>query len=374
MSVYLRGTCKRAHRHSGECKHYHFSFRLNGKRYRGSIPEARTKWQAEQAELRIRQEVFEGRFGKAEIGTMKFGDFVDRAYLPWAKTNKRSWKDDEYKLPVLKTFFHNTSLRDITPFSIERFKQTRLNTPTKHKKPRSLATVSLEMALLSRIFSLAMDFKVVETNPCLKVAKLKLDNQRYRYLLPEEEPRLRSVFTGQRSHLANLVAIAIGTGLRKNELLTLRIKHIDFARDLILVTGTKTRKNREVPMNPEVRGIMLRLCRSKSVEDYVFVSPRTGRHLTDVKRAFHGACAAAKIYGLVWHDLRATFGTRLGEAGFDAFTIAALMGHSNIRTTQRYVRATERNKREAVQAVMLSSRGHNLATRVNAITQNSAVA
>jgi integrase len=119
---------------------------------------------------------------------------------------------------------------------------------------------------------------------------------------------------------------------------------------------------------------MLRLRRSKSVEDYVFINPKTGRPLTDIKRAFHGACAAAKIYGLVWHDLRATFGTRLGEAGFNAFTIAALMGHSNVRTTQRYVRATERNKREAVQAAMLISRGHNLATRVNAITQNSAVA
>ena len=175
------------------------------------------------------------------------------------------------------------------------------------------------MALLSRIFSLAMDLKEGEANPCLKVAKLKLDNQRYRYLMPEEEPRLRAVLTGQRAHLADLVPLAIGTGLRKNELLMLRAKHIDFARGLILVTGTKTRKNREVPMNSEVREIMLRLCRSKSVEDHVFVSPKTGRHLTDVKRAFHGACAAAKIHGLIWHDLRATFGTRLGEAGFDAF-------------------------------------------------------
>lgn len=93
MSVYLRGTCKRAHRHSGECKHYHFSFRLNGKRYRGSIPEARTKWQAEQAELRIRQGVFEGRFGKAEIGTMKFGDFVDQVYLPRGADEFRSARD-----------------------------------------------------------------------------------------------------------------------------------------------------------------------------------------------------------------------------------------------------------------------------------------
>jgi len=192
--------------------------------------------------------------------------------------------------------------------------------------------------------------------------------------LPEEEPRLRSVLTGQRSHLADLVPVAIGTGLRKNELLGLQIQHIDFARNLIVVIGTKTRNNREVPMNPEVREIMLRLRRSKSDNDHVFVSPKTGGRLTDVKRAFHGARAAAKIHGLVWHDLRTTFGTRLGEARFDAVTIMALMGHSNVRTTQRYVRATERNKREAVQAAMLSSRGHNLATRVNAITQSSAVA
>ena len=93
-----------------------------------------------------------------------------------------------------------------------------------------------------------------------------------------------------------------------------------------------------------------------------------------MKRAFRSACAIADIHGLVWHDLRATFGTKLGEAGFDAFTIAALLGHSNVRTTQRYVRATERNKREAVQAAMLRSGGHNLATRVNAMTQKRAVA
>jgi integrase len=374
MSVFLRGSCKRAHRHSGECKHYHFTFRIRGRRYRGALPEARTKWNAEQAELRIRQEVFEGRFGKTEVGVRKICDFIDRSYLPWAKANKRSWKDDEYKLPVLKAFFQNTLLRDVTPFLVERFKQVRLETPTKHDTPRSLATVSLEMALLSRIFSLAMDFKEVEANPCLKVSKLKLDNQRYRYLLPEEEPKLRSVLTGQRSHLAELVPVAIGTGLRKNEQLSLQVKQIDFVRNLILVTGTKTRRNREVPMNSEVREIMLRLCRSKTYNDYVFVSPKTGGRLTDVKRAFRKACSIVGITGLVWHDLRATFGTRLGEAGFDAFTIMALLGHSNVRTTQRYVRATERNKREAVQAAVLGAPGHNLATRVNAAPQNQAVA
>ena len=101
----------------------------------------------------------------------------------------------------------------------------------------------------------ALEGKEVEANPCLKV---KLNNQRYRYLLPEEESRLRPLFIGQRSHLAELVPVAIGTGLRKNEQLALQVKHIDFVRNLIMVTGTKTRKNREVPMNSEVREIMLK--------------------------------------------------------------------------------------------------------------------
>jgi len=119
-----------------------------------------------------------------------------------------------------------------------------------------------------------MDFKEVEANPCLKVAKLKLDNQRYRYLLPEEEPRLRSVLTGQRSHLAELVPVTIGTGLRKNEQLSLQVKQIDLVRNLILVTGTKTRKNREVPMNSEVREIMLRYVVQRPVTTMCSSVPR----------------------------------------------------------------------------------------------------
>jgi len=83
---------------------------------------------------------------------------------------------------------------------------------------------------------------------------------------------------------------------------------------LIIVALTKTRKNREVPMNTEVREILSRLCRFKRSSDYVFVSSKTGTRLTDIKHSFQKACELAGIEGLVWHDLRATFGTRLGEA------------------------------------------------------------
>src|SRR6476646_4753841 len=72
----------------------------------------------------------------------------------------------------------------------------------------------------------------------------------------------------------------------------------------------------------------------------------------------------AGIEGLIWKDLRATFGTRLAEAGCDAFTIAQLLGHSDVRVTMRYVRMVEGSKRVAVEAMKLTfgKVGHVLAT------------
>ncbi len=91
-------------------------------------------------------------------------------------------------------------------------------------------------------------------------------------------------------------------------------------------------------MNSEVSEILMLLCKGKRPDDHVWLNPKTGKPFDDIKRAFLSACEDAGIEGLVWHDLRATYGTRLGEAGFNAYDIAKLMGHANISTRQRYVR------------------------------------
>ena len=100
----------------------------------------------------------------------------------------------------------------------------------------------------------------------------------------------------------------------------------------------------------------------------MFGNPDTGEPFTDIKRLFHTACRITGIDGLWWHDLRATFGTRLGEAGFSLKYIMELMGHSDPKTCLRYVRATDAVKRAAVQAAMLCGQsgppsGHTVDTR-----------
>jgi integrase len=96
---------------------------------------------------------------------------------------------------------------------------------------------------------------------------------------------------------------------------------------------------------------------------------KTGKPFDYIQRAFLSASEDAGIEGLVWDDLRATYGTRLGEAGFNAYDIAKLMGHANI-STSRYVRNLPVG---AGEAVMLknqrrhSSTGPTLSERVRAL-------
>ena len=68
-----------------------------------------------------------------------------------------------------------------------------------------------------------------------------------------------------------------------------------------------------------------------------------------VQAAFRKALTEAKINDFRFHDLRHTFGTRLGDAGVSPFIIAELMGHSNIQMTARYTHPTEGGKRAAVE-------------------------
>jgi integrase len=357
-------------------KKYYYDFTLKGyPRMRGVISEARTKWEAEQAEIKLKRDVFENRYDLRQAGKETLSNFIDEVFLPWSKVNKRSWRDDVYITTMLKGYFHGKTFGEITPMSVERLKVERLKVETKKGSVRRPATVNREINVLSKVFSLAVDYKKADSNPCFKVKLLKVNNQQYRYLTPDEEVRLMYVLTGPRQHLKAALTIAIGTGMRLGEQLKLKRSQVDFLRNLVIPSETKNGKSREIPLNHEVREAFLELCKGKLRDDFVFTSPRTGGRLTEVKKGFKTALRLSGIEGFRWHDLRATFGTRLGEAGYDAFTIAQLMGHSDIRMTARYVRATERNKRQAVEVVRLENQllRHSCVTKDEQPTYQSAV-
>jgi integrase len=123
---------------------------------------------------------------------------------------------------------------------------------------------------------------------------------------------------------------------------------VDFQRNFIHLIRTKSGKQRAVPINSIVRE-ELRALQLKSGSEFVFTSPFTGRALTGCKRAFTKARKLAGVEDLHFHDLRHTAATRMADTGAEPSTIKDILGHSDIRMTDRYTHAVEARKRTALE-------------------------
>jgi len=181
---------------------------------------------------------------------------------------------------------------------IEQFKQQRLKTKTLHKRDRSPATVNRELQVLSKVFSMAYDNGLVETNPMRRVQKLREAPARERYLTDEEEKRLFAVLVGRRAHIRSIVVVALQTGMRQGEILGLKWEQVDFDQKTIYVAHTKTGRPRRIPMSAPVEVELRSLKQDALSDEYVFSYARTGLKLTTFRHAWEGACKAAKISGL----------------------------------------------------------------------------
>lgn len=318
---------------------------IDGKRYRKAIPEARTSEDAKAAEAAARLAVLSGAYDLPRKG-QTFRDYAEQVYLPWCRENKRS--DETYKVAALVAFFGDKTFEQITPMLIERYKRERKNGLTRYGRPRSAASVNREIAVLSRIFTLAIRDKQTRKNPVAEVKKFREDNRRTRYLLPEEETRLLSQCVGDRAHLRAVLILAVHTGLRRGEILQLKKSDVDFLRGAIYVRNTKNGKDRYVPVNDVARAELLRLVERAGAQEYLFQNLKTKTYVKDFKRAFQKAREMAKLVNFRFHDCRHTFASRLAEQGVDAITIMELLGHSDLRMTARYTHATDPRKRQAV--------------------------
>ena len=86
-----------------------------------------------------------------------------------------------------------------------------------------------------------------------------------------------------------------------------------------------------------------------------------------IKVVWTAALSDAKINDFRFHNLRHTAATRLADAGTDAFTIAAILGHSTTQMSARYTHATDQRKREAVERMSGSRNpGHIPVTQLEA--------
>jgi len=324
---------------------WYVDFTYRGKRIRefGGF----TKEQARNTLAKMRIDRLDEKLGfrKPAIEPISFEVFADEFLETYCKQNKRSWARDEFSLISLKKFFRGKILQSIGPEKVEKYKAARRKDHLKRDGDVlvSPATVNRELACLKTLFNKAVEWGKLETNPIRRVKKFKENNVREMILSAAEARRL---IENASPFIRLVLTVALNTGMRRNEILSLKWNNIDLFRRYIFVEDSKSGKSRKVPMNSAVIEALKDLPR---VSEFVFFNPETKTHIKDISAGFSVAREKAGLTGLRLHDLRHTAASKMIEAGVDLVTVSKILGHASIQMTMRYAHPTPENMQRAVE-------------------------
>jgi integrase len=163
-------------------------------------------------------------------------------------------------------------------------------------------------------------------------------------LSPEEVAAFLEAVPNRRDRVALMTAYA--TGLRASEVTGLRIQDIDSSRMVIHVVNGKGGKQRYVMLSPKLLGI-LRAYWAIERPRCPWLFPGRGGDRPLDPSTLNAACAkAVEATGIskhaTLHSLRHAFATHLVEQGVDISIVQALLGHSHLSTTIRYISVATR--------------------------------
>jgi site-specific recombinase XerD len=178
----------------------------------------------------------------------------------------------------------------------------------------------------------------------LEIPRPKKPQQLPKLLNEIEIKRLFNALTNKK-HKAMLFT-TYSAGLRVSEVVDLKLEHIDSQRMQIFVESGKGKKDRYVNLSPVLLDILRQYVKmyDPAPRVYLFESEQTGKPypIRTVQQVFYNAKKLAGINKDVGvHSLRHSFATHLLDKGTDIRYIKDLLGHFNIRTTERYLHVSK---------------------------------
>ena len=272
----------------------------------------------------------------------------------------RSVDSVEHRITALLAYFGKMRIRSITPGILSTFKSERLKEKTKNGKERTIAAVNRELEILRAMMRFAKAEGWIDRTPFEMASETLIskadETERDRILSRDEEIKLLKNCVGAREHLRPLVIAALDTGCRKGELLSLEWKDIDFENRVIRIRAmtTKTLTERAVPVSDRLLLEFQSLKDQFPARDSVFGISVKFQHSWDT------ACQKAELEDLRFHDLRATFCTRLIEAGMPIEQVAKLSGHTQLSTLYKhYLSISEQALNKATELLNLMNKEGN---------------
>lgn len=166
-------------------------------------------------------------------------------------------------------------------------------------------------------------------NSEIEIRELKEDERPVKSL---NDIQIRKLLIAAESHngMNTRILLALGTGLRRGDIESLKIDDIDFANNYITTTSRKTKKS--MGSRPVPTPVMSEL------RKYINGSDSEKRGLFNNKfnhKRWRKICEDAGLADLKFHDLRKTFGSMLAQNGISTAVTQKLLEHSSPNLTNK---------------------------------------
>ena len=253
-----------------------------------------------------------------------------------ARVRMRSAKRYELSFKTLNAKLGNIELQSFHRRHLHDYVEWR----ARHVKPN---TVNRDIACIKKMFSFALDLELIQAHPLVRFRLLPVQEVAFQVMTVSEFRSLVDAI--EEPALSTMVAVIGETGIRKSEALALKWDHVDSRSRMLTVEQTKSGKVREIPLSHFATSELQRLIRRLD-SPFVFINTRTGRRWVNPEKAFKGACEAAGLAWVGFHDLRRFRATQWVRSGVDIRTVKELLGHADIKTTLRYARFAKSALRE----------------------------
>lgn len=273
---------------------------------------------------------------------MKFSEFVETIYLPYALQYKRSASSDMSKMSNhLLPLFGNRPIGRIGRLDISDYH-------IKIKEKLSPATANRHLSLLKKVFRMATQHGIIKLSPAGGIPAFPENNRRDRVLSVAEANAFLTVASNpistNREQDVDLLCLLLWTGMRVSEALTLKHSQVDADSSSFWLPDTKTGHPRRIYCSSKAKDIIQRRLRATPT-GYLFPNVKGDGPMARPTKCFRRVCKEAGIptgsrdnpNGLRIHDIRrsaASFSTNAPKG--DIYATAALLGHQDLSTTRRY--------------------------------------
>jgi integrase len=307
----------------------------------------RTKRDAEDWSRRTEDEMVRGVYIERSSSERMTLEKALNRYLAEVSPTKapKTAKSEAGSAKVLIPRLGKYSLAALSADILADYRDSRLAERSRRKTLVSPNTVRLELALLSHLFTVAIqEWRIgLPANPVLNIRKPSPGQGRDRRLSTEEEFRLVAAVNAHSNPMLGwIVRIAIETGMRSSEIAGLRCQQVDVQKRVVRLADTKNDSARTVPLTKvatEVfRAALANPVRPKNCNLVFFGEPGKDEE----RRPY----AFTKTWGLLkkklgmpdlrFHDLRHEAVSRLVEGGLSDQEVSAISGHRSMQMLKRY--------------------------------------